>query len=200
MTQAVTIVRARTGHPCDNSIGPGRHRIRAGHLYRRTVLFPGSEVNTSDRPWTHRFCADCAAHNGTPIPGALTHAAARRDHTLLTQVAPGVWTGPTEHDRACPCATPDGVVAVLTAAPSDAPAPPASPYVLHVGELRYPVTTAGGLYTAMDIAREVLRRNHGVTVYWERDPHGDRSLARPDTELSPAARDLLDQVSAIRTS
>lgn len=197
MAQAVTIVRARTEHPCDNTVGPGRHRIRPGQLYRRTVVFPGSEVNTSDRPWTHYCCADCAARNGTPILGALTHAVARRDHTLLTQVAPGVWTGPTEHDRGCPCSTPTGVPAVLTV---DAPAG-TSPFTLHVGELRYPIHAAGGgLYTAMDLAREVLRRNHDVTVYWERDPYGDRYFARPETDLAPAARDLLDQVSTIPTA
>lgn len=196
MAQAVTIVRARTEHPCDNSVGLGRHHIRPGQLYRRTVLFPGSDANPSDRPWTHYCCADCAARNGTPIEGALTHGQARTEHLLLQQVAPGVWTGPVDHGRGCPCTLPAGVVAVLIQAPPDAPVT-VSPYTLHVDGHQYPIAGNGSLYAAMDIARALLQRRHDVTVFWERDPHGHRYFARPDTVLDPAARDLLDQVSTI---
>lgn len=40
---------------------------------------------------------------GVLRPSLKEIEAAHRDHRTLTQMAPGVWTGPTLHDRGCPC-------------------------------------------------------------------------------------------------
>ncbi len=43
------------------------------------------------------------ADRGALRPSQQEIQAAHRDHQVLTQVAPGTWAGPIEHDRSCPC-------------------------------------------------------------------------------------------------
>lgn len=189
-----TIRRAIKVHRCDVTYAGVQHTIHPGQLYRRTVRFP-DDINSSGRPWTYRVCADCADYVGKPIPGALSHARARLEHTLLVQMGPGLWTGPVQHDRRCACNPP--ALAILVAADPAVPGG-GGQYTLHVQGRRHVLNTHGaGRDTAMDMAGIVLAERYDLHVYWEPDPHGRRYIARPAADVSPAVRDLLDQVTTI---
>jgi hypothetical protein len=56
---------ARKPFRCDDR---GDRAVVAGQRYVRMVAFPGTDVNSSDRPWVLRVCEACATRYGRPMP------------------------------------------------------------------------------------------------------------------------------------
>lgn len=70
-------------------------------LRRHGWVADGNYVTEAGRSVAEAWEYDTST--GKLRPSMKEVEAAHREHRLLTQMAPGVWTGPTLHDRGCPC-------------------------------------------------------------------------------------------------